>query len=124
LAGLPFHTYVSGGDALDALLKLQLTVLLLVGIIVALLLISAIIGFIRRHRRKRERPILATVTRVELEATTWRSQWYVTAVWQDGASGKVHTFRLRSKYRPTQQIGETVRVFCSSDHPRRFRMDL
>ena len=124
MAGLPFHPYVPGGDALEALLKLQLTVLVLVGILVALLPISAIIGFIRRHRRKRERPILATVTRVELEATMWSNQWYVTAVWRDGASGKMHTFRLRSKYRPTQQVGETVRVFCSSDHPRRFRMDL
>jgi hypothetical protein len=109
---------------MEVLLKLQLGVLVLVGVIVALLLISSIIGFIRRQRRKREGSILATVTGVQLDANTWGSKWYITAVWRDGASGREYTFRSRSKYRPRQQVGDTVTVFCNLTNPQRFRMGL
>jgi len=100
--------------------ELLLGLLILLGVILVLL----VIGSVRRPARKRERPILATVTEIQLEATTWGNNWYVSAVWRDNTTGQTHIFRSRNKYRPKQRVGDTVTVFCDPDHPKRFRMEL
>ena len=99
---------------------LLLGALVLIGIILVLLMI----GSARRPARKGERSILAIVTEVQLEATTWGNSWYVSALWRDNATGQTHTFRSRSRYRPRQQVGDTVTVICNPDQPKRFRMEL
>jgi len=100
--------------------ELLLGMLVLVGVILVLLLI----GSVRRQTRNRKRPILAIVTEVQLEATMWGSDWYVTAVWRDDATGQTQTFRSRSKYRPKERVGDSVTVICNPDRPKRFRMEL
>lgn len=99
---------------------------LLIGMLIlaGVLLLLFVIGSIRRPIRKGEKSILATLTRIELEATAWRSHWCITAVWQDATTGQAHTFRSRSKYRPRQQVGDTVTVICNPNHPKRFRMEI
>jgi hypothetical protein len=99
---------------------------LLIGMLVlaGILLLLFVIGSIRRPIGKGEKNILATVTRVELEASAWRSHWRITAVWQDTTTGQAYTFHGRGKYRPRQQVGDTVTVICNPNHPNRFRMEL
>jgi hypothetical protein len=99
---------------------------LLIGMLflAGVLLLLIVIGSIRRPIRKGEKTILATVTSIQLEATAWRSQWSITAVWQDTTTGQTYTFRSRGKYRPRQQVGDTVTVICNPNHPKHFRMEL
>ena len=54
-----------------------------------------IIGFVifSRNHRKYSRSIVATVTKVEVEATSLSSGWVVTAQWSDQQSGQTRLFR-------------------------------
>jgi hypothetical protein len=99
---------------------------LLIGMLIlaGVLLLLFVIGSIRWPIRKGEKTILATVTSIQLEATAWRSHWRITAVWQDTTTGQTYTFRGRGKYRPKQQVGDTVTVICNPNQPKRFRMEL
>lgn len=100
--------------------ELLLGMLVLAGVILVLL----VIGSVRRGARRHERPILAMVTEIRLEATAWGNYWYVTAMWQDAATGRAHTFRSRVRRRPRQRVGDTVTVICNPDRPKRFWMEL
>jgi Protein of unknown function (DUF3592) len=99
-------------------------------LVVALVLILVcIIGFtivLRRSKsRKLSRRIVATITRIEVEATSVSSGWVVTAQSSDIQPGQTITFRShRLQFPPRHQIGGPVTVDVDPRNPKHYRMEL
>jgi Protein of unknown function (DUF3592) len=86
-----------------------------------------IIGFVlfSRNRRKYSSSIVATVTKVEVEATSLSSGWVVTAQWLDQQSGQKRLFRShRLQLPPRLPIGGPVKVDIDPRNPTHYHMDL
>jgi hypothetical protein len=86
-----------------------------------------IIGFVifSRNHRKYSRSIVATVTKIEVEATSLSSGWVVTAQWSDQQSGQTRLFRShRLQFPPRLPIGGPVKVDIDPRNPTHYHMDL
>jgi hypothetical protein len=99
-------------------------------LVVALVLILVcIFGFAivskRNRSRKLSRRIVATITRIEVEATSVSSGWVVTAQSSDIQPGQTITFRShRLQFPPRYQIGGAVTVDVDPRNPTHYRMEL
>jgi hypothetical protein len=99
-------------------------------LVVALVLILVcIIGFtiaLRRGKSSRlSRRIVATITKIEVEATSVSSGWVVTAQSLEIQPGQVITFRShRLQLPPRYQIGGSVTVAVDPRKPAHYRMEL
>ena len=98
---------------------------ILIAIIV--FVIICIIGLVifSRNNRKLSRSIVATVTKVEVEANSVSSGWVVTALWSDQQTGQTMWFRShRLRFPPRLPIGGSVNVDIDPGNPTHYRMDL
>jgi hypothetical protein len=92
-------------------------------VFVAICIIGVFIS--SRNRRKLNRRIVATVTKIEVEATSVSSGWVVTAQWLDQQVGQTFMFRShRLQFPPRLPIGGPVNVDIDPRNPTHYRMDL
>ena len=78
-----------------------------------------------RNHRKLSSSINATVTKVEVEATSLSSGWVVTAQWSDLQRGQTYLFRShRLQFPPHLSIGGSVKVDIDPSNPAHYHMDL
>ena len=86
-----------------------------------------ILGFVifGRNRRKLSSSVFATVTKIEVEATSLSSGWVVTAQWSDQYRGQTMVFRShRLRFPPHLPIGGSVKVDIDPRNPTHYHMDL
>ena len=98
---------------------------ILIATLVFILII--ILGFVifARNRRKLSSSIFATVTKIEVEATSVSSGWVVTAQWSDQQRGQTMFFRShRLQFPPHLPIGGSVKVDIDPRNPTHYHMDL
>ena len=97
----------------------------LVGCIVGVLLEVLLIIVNRPNVRRHERRVVAIVTQVQVDATTWRSGWRIMAVWSDNQTRQTYTFRSHLlNSRPREHIGDTVFVALNPENPHHYHMEL
>jgi hypothetical protein len=78
-----------------------------------------------RKSRKLSISIVATVTKIEVEATSLSSGWVVTALWSDHQTGQTMWFRShRLQFPPRLPIGGSVNVDIDPRNPTHYHMDL
>ena len=78
-----------------------------------------------RNRRKLSNSVFATVTKIEVEATSLSSGWVVTAQWSDQQRGQTIFFRShRLQFPPHLPIGGAVKVDIDPKNPTHYHMDL
>jgi hypothetical protein len=98
---------------------------LIVTLVSAFICILGLVVFLRRNRRKLSKRIVATIIKIEVEATSLSSGWVVTAQWLDEQTDKTITFRShRLQFPPRLPIGGPVTVDVDPKNPTHFRMDL
>jgi hypothetical protein len=86
-----------------------------------------LLGFVifARNRSKLSSSVFATVTKVEVEATSLSSGWVVTAQWSDQQRGQTLFFRShRLQFPPHLPIGGSVKVDIDPTNPTHYHMDL
>jgi len=75
----------------------------------------------KKHRKRVE----ATITQIQVEASTVNSWWIVTAEWSDPATSRALTFRSRRiNFPPHYHIGERIVVNFDANQPKHYRMEL
>jgi hypothetical protein len=99
------------------------TMLIATLVFVLICIIGLVIFF--RNNRKLSRSIVATVTKIEVEATSLSSGWVVTAQWSDQQTGQTIMFRShRLQFAPRLPIGSPVNVNIDPRNPTHYHMDL
>jgi len=91
------------------------------------LILICILGLIIYSRRqpKLSSSVVATVTKVEVEATSLSSGWVVTAQWLDQRSGQNMIFRShRLQFPPRLATGEQVKVDIDPTNPGHYHMNI
>ncbi|HEX9131287.1 MAG TPA: DUF3592 domain-containing protein [Ktedonobacteraceae bacterium] len=103
----------------------MLTVLVVAPVLILVCIIGLAILFRRRNSRRLSRRVVATITRVEVEATSVSSGWVVTAQWSEMPTGQPITFRShRLQFPPKQHIGGSIMVDVDPRNPTHYRMEL
>ena len=93
-------------------------------LVFVLICISALLIYSRRQP-KLSSSVVATVTKIEVEATSLSSGWVVTAQWLDKRSGQNIIFRShRLQFPPRLPIGGPVKVDIDPGNPTHYHMDL
>ena len=104
---------------------MDMRTLLIVTPVVAFICIVGLVIFFRRSRRRLSTSIVATVIKIEVEATSLSSGWVVTAQWLDKQTGKIITFRShRLQFPPRLPIGGPVTVDVDPRNPTHYHMEL
>src|SRR5260370_9042385 len=99
------------------------TTLIAMLVFVLICIIGLVIFF--RNYRKLSRSVVATVTKIEVEATSLSSGWVVTAQWSDHQTGQTMWFRShRLQFPPRLPIGGSVNVDIDPRNPTHYHMDL
>ncbi len=97
----------------------------LISILVFILICT--LGLIINSRRqpKLSSSIVATVTKVEVEATSFSSGWVVTAQWLDQRSGQNVQFRSRRlQFPPHLPVGGQVKIDIDPRNLSHYHMNL
>ena len=103
---------------------MDMTTILIASLVFVLICILGFIIFSRGHR-KYSSSIVATVTKIEVEATSLSSGWVVTAQWTDQQSGQTLLFRSRRlQFPPHLPIGGPVKIDIDPRNPLHYHMDL
>lgn len=98
--------------------------ILIAALVFILLVLLSLVIFTRR-RPNLSNSVVATVTKVEVEATSLSSGWVVTAQWLDKRSGQNVIFRShRLQFPPRLPIGGPVTVEIDPENPSHYHMDL
>ena len=98
--------------------------MLIVTLVFALICIIGLVIFFR-NRSKLSRSIVATIIKIEVEATSLSSGWVVTAQWSDKQAGQTIMFRShRLQFPPHLPIGGPVKVDIDPRNPTHYHMDL
>jgi glucan phosphoethanolaminetransferase (alkaline phosphatase superfamily) len=101
------------------------TILVITPVLALVCIIGLAVIFRRRKSRRLSRRIVATITRIEVEATSVSSGWVVTAQWSEMPTGQTITFRShRLQFPPRQNIGGPVTVDVDPRNPTHYRMEL
>ena len=98
---------------------------ILIAILVFVLI--CIIGLVifSRNNRKLSNSIVATVTKIEVEATSFSNGWVVTAQWSDRQTGQTMWFRShRLQFPPRLTIGGPVKIDIDPRNPTHYHMDV
>ena len=104
---------------------MDMRTMLILTLVFVLICIIGLVIFFRRNRRRLSMRIVATVIKIEVEATSLSSGWVVTAQWLDKQTGQTITFRShRLQFPPRLPIGGPVSVDVDPRNPTHFRMDL
>ncbi len=102
----------------------MLTILVVASVLTLVCIIGLAIFFRRRNRRRLSRRVVATITGIEVEATSVSSGWVVTAQWSEMQTGQTITFRShRLHFPPRQHIGGSVTVDVDPRNPTHYRME-
>ena len=103
---------------------MDLRTMLIATLIFVLICIFGLVIFSRNHR-KLSRSIVASVTKIEVEATSLSSGWVVTAQWSDKQTGQTMLFRShRLQFPPHLSIGGSVKVDIDPGNPTHYHIDL
>ena len=103
---------------------MEMRTILIATLVIAFICIIGLVIYFRNHR-KLSRSIIATVTKIEVEATSLSSGWVVTAQWSDQQSGQTRLFRShRLQFPPREPIGGPVKVDIDPRNPTHYHMDL
>lgn len=98
---------------------------ILIATLVFVLIVILVFVIFGRNRRKLSSSIFATVTKIEVEATSLSSGWVVTAQWSDQQRGQSMIFRShRLQFPPHLPIGGSVKVDIDPRNPTHYHMDL
>jgi len=94
-----------------------------------ILLISLVVGLAvslrRRARGRLNRRVNATITRIQVEASSLSSWWTITAEWTDPQTGQHYHFRSpHIRYSPQHRVGEQVAVNFNATKPKYYHMEL
>jgi len=103
--------------------------LLVASIAVLILLTSLVVGLVismrRQVRRRLNRRVEATITHIQVEASSISSWWTITAEWTDPQSGQHYSFRSpHIKFSPRQHVGEQITVTFDATKPKHYHMEL
>ena len=103
---------------------MDMTTILIATLVFVLICLIGLVTY-TRSRRKFSSSITATVTKIEVEATSLSSGWVVTAQWSDQQNGQTLLFRShRLQFPPHLSIGGTVKVDIDPRNPTHYHMDL
>ena len=103
---------------------MDMRTILIVTLVFVLICIPGLVIF-SRNRRKLSRSILATVTKIEVEATSLSSGWVVTAQWSDQQTSQTMLFRShRLQFPPHLLVGGDVHVDIDPRNPSHYHMEL
>jgi Protein of unknown function (DUF3592) len=103
---------------------MDMSTILIATLVFVLICLIGLVLYTRRHR-KFSSSIMATVTKIEVEATSISSGWIVTAQWSDQQSGQTLLFRShRLQFPPRISIGGAVKVDVDPRNPTHYHMDL
>jgi Protein of unknown function (DUF3592) len=103
----------------------MLTILVAAPVLTLVCFIGLAVLFRRRKSRRLSRRVVATITRIEVEATSVSSGWVVTAQWSEMPTGPTITFRShRLNFPPRYHIGGSVTVDVDPRNPTHYRMEL
>ena len=103
---------------------MDIRILLITTLVFVLICIIGLVIF-TKNNRKFSSSIVATVTKIEVEATSLSSGWVVTAQWSDQQSGQTILFRShRLQFPPRLPIGGPVKVDIDPRNPTHYHMDL
>ena len=101
------------------------TLLIIISISALVLIAGLIIAFRRQARTRIDKRVEATITQIQVEASSLSSWWIVTAQWSDPDTGRVLTFRShRINFPPHHRIGEHIIVNFDANEPKHYRMEL
>jgi hypothetical protein len=105
----------------------QITLLIasMVGLMLLGLVVCLHISLQRRLHRRPNRRVNATITRIQVEASSLSSWWTITAEWTDPQSG--HPYHFRSPhihFLPKHRVGEQVAVSFNATEPKYYHMEL
>ena len=104
---------------------MDMRTMLIATLVVAFICILGLVIFFRRKRRRLSMSVVATVMKIEVEATSLSSGWVVTAQWLDKQTGKIFTFRShRLQFPPRLPIGGPVSVDVDPRNPTHYHMEL
>ncbi len=104
-------------------------ILLLVASMVGLILLGLVVGLLispqRRVHRRLNKRVNATITRIQVEASSVSSWWTITAEWIDPQSGQPYHFRSpHIHFSPKHRVGEQVAVSFNTTKPKYYHMEL
>ena len=103
---------------------MDMRTLLIALLVLVLICIIGLVIFSKNHH-KLSRSIIATVTTIEVEATSLSGGWVVTAQWSDQQTDQTIFFRShRLQFPPRLPIGGTVTVKFDPGNPTHYHMDL
>jgi hypothetical protein len=103
---------------------MDMRTMLVATLVFVLICIIGIVIF-SRNRRKLSTSIVATVTKIEVEATSISSGWVVTAQWSDQQTGQTFMFRShRLQFPPHLPIGGSVNVQIDPRNPTHYHLNL
>ena len=103
---------------------MEMRTILIATLVIAFICIIGLVIFSKNHH-KLSRSIVATVSKIEVEATSLSSGWVVTAQWSDQQTGQTIFFRShRLQFPPRLPIGGTVTVKFDPGNPTHYHMDL
>jgi uncharacterized protein DUF3592 len=101
------------------------TTMIVTLVLALVILIGLAIFFRRRSSRRLSRRVVATITKIEVEATSLSSGWVITAQWSDIQTRQTITFRShRLQFPPKHRIGGTVTVDVDPSNATHYRMEL
>jgi hypothetical protein len=104
---------------------MDMRTMLIVTLVFALICITVFVIFFRRNRRRLSMRVVATITKIEVEATSLSNGWVVTAQWLDNQTGQTIIFRShRLQFPPRMPIGGPVTVGVDPRNPTHYRMEL
>ncbi len=106
--------------------QLMLLVASIAGLILLTGLVVGLVVSLRRQARRRlNRRVEATITHIEVEASSISSWWMVTAEWSDPQTGQILTFDSpHIGFRPNHHVGEQITVNFNATKPKHYRMEL
>jgi hypothetical protein len=106
--------------------QLMLLVVFIAGLVLLTGLVVGLVVSLRRPARSRlTRRVEATITHMQVEASSFSSWWTITAEWTDPQSGQRYHFRSpHIKFPPRQRVGEQIIVNFDATKPKYYRMEL
>jgi hypothetical protein len=105
------------------------TMLLIASMVGLILLLSLVVGLVTSHRRRARlrlnRRVNATITHIQVEASSVSSWWTITAEWTDPQTGQHYHFRgPRIRYSPRHLLGKQIAVRFNATRPQDYHMEL
>jgi len=106
--------------------QIMLIVASIAGLILLIGLVTGLVVSLRRRARGRlNRRVDATITHIQVEASSLSSWWTITAEWTDPQTGQHYHFRSpHIHYSPQYRVGEQIAVNFNATKPKYHHMEL